>query len=234
MKVAIKEKITVENILCLFIILCPILDMASFLFRNTFGTSFSPSTFIRPIIPLAIIIYLFFKEKIKIKLKLVIAGLVYGIYAIIHLVLFQIHVTDNAYSGITHELQYLVNYTFMILNLFLYIYIFKNKDTSKLKKSVAIAMAIYVGSIYLAIITKTSSSTYIEKMGYKGWFESGNSIGSILILSLFLVLDMVKDKRYRYGIIVLIAFAGIYLTTLLGTRVGLYRIYCSFIYLCCL
>ncbi len=61
----LRKKITIENALCLFIILCPILDMASFLFRNTFNTSISPSTFIRPIITIAVAIIIFFKCKFK-------------------------------------------------------------------------------------------------------------------------------------------------------------------------
>ena len=40
----IKEKVTIENILCFFIIICPILDMLSFIFRNVFNTKISPST----------------------------------------------------------------------------------------------------------------------------------------------------------------------------------------------
>ena len=52
---------TMENILCLFIIVCTILDVASFLFRNYFNTSISISTFQRPIIPIIAIIYIFFK-----------------------------------------------------------------------------------------------------------------------------------------------------------------------------
>lgn len=110
----------------------------------------------------------------------------------------------------------------MILNLFIYLYVFKKKSTDLLKKSVLISLSIYTISIYLSIITGTSSSTYIEGMGYKGWFESGNSISSIMILSLFIVLPMIKDKRYRYYIIGLVILIGIYLTILIGTRVGLF------------
>lgn len=215
-----KEKITLESLLCLLIILCPILDMASFVFRNVFSTNISPSTFIRPIIPIAVIIYIFFKDKIKLKMLLV-AG-VYGIYAIIHLVLFNTVKTASSYSGIVHELQYLINYSFMILNLFIYIYVFGKKDCEKLKQSVVISTAIYIVSIFIAILTKTSSSTYIEGMGYKGWFESGNSISAILTLSMFILLNLIKDKKYRYWVIAIIALVGIYLCMLIGTRVGLF------------
>lgn len=216
----IKEKITIENMLCLLIVICPILDMASFIFRNIFNTNISPSTFLRPIIPICAIIYIFIKKPIK--LKLLLAGIIYGVYAIIHLILFNLVKTGSSYSGLIHELQYLVNYSFMILNLFIYMYIFKNENCKKLKKSILIAITIYITSIFISILTKTSSSTYIEKMGYKGWFESGNSISSILTLSMFIILNLVKDKKYKYWVIALTIFVGIYLTMLIGTRVGLF------------
>ena len=216
----VKEKITIENLLYVFIMICPILDMASFIFRNVFNTNISPSTFIRPIIPICIITYIFFKDKIK--LKLIIVTSIYLIYAVVHLIIFNILKTDSSYSGIVHELQYLINYSFMILNLFIYLYTFKKSNTKKLQISVLISITIYIVSIFISIITKTSSSTYIEKMGYKGWFESGNSISAILILSMFILLNLVKDKRYRYWAIAIIILVGIYLTTLIGTRVGLF------------
>ena len=216
----VKENITIENLLYVFIMICPILDMASFIFRNVFNTNISPSTFIRPIIPICIITYIFFKDKIK--LKLIIVTSIYLIYAVVHLIIFNILKTDSSYSGIVHELQYLINYSFMILNLFIYLYTFKKSNTKKLQTSVLISITIYIVSIFISIITKTSSSTYIEKMGYKGWFESGNSISAILILSMFILLNLVKDKRYRYWAIAIIILVGIYLTTLIGTRVGLF------------
>lgn len=216
----VKEKITIENLLYIFIIICPILDMASFIFRNIFNTKLSPSTFIRPIIPICIITYIFFKDKIK--LKLMVVASIYTIYALVHLGLFNILKTNSSYSGIIHELQYLINYSFMILNLFIYMYVFKKHNIKKLQVSVLIAITIYILSIFISIITKTSSSTYIEKMGYKGWFESGNSISAILILSMFILINLVKEKKYRYWVIVIIILVGIYLTTLIGTRVGLF------------
>ena len=123
----IEGKITLENILCLFIILCPILDMASFIFRNVFNTKLSPSTIIRPLIPAISMLYLFLKKDKKFKLKVIGIGSIYLVYGIIHLLVFRTAVTGSSYSGITHEAQYIINYSFMILNLFLYLYTFKNK-----------------------------------------------------------------------------------------------------------
>jgi len=216
----LKQIINLENLIYLIIIICPILDMASFIFRNAFNTKISPATILRPVIPVIIIIYLFFKKKFKIKLILV--SLVYGIYAIIHLLCFYDIKTGSAYGGIIQEMQYLINYTFMILNLFIFLYIFKDKDVKRLKKYVLVSSFMYILSIYIAILTKTSSTTYIEGMGYKGWFESGNSISAILILSLFLLLQLVKDKKYNKIAIPVIILIGIFLTTLIGTRTGLF------------
>ena len=218
----LKWKINIENILCIFVILCPILDIASFLWRNCFNTSISPSTILRPIIPIGIAIYLFFKEGKKFRKWVIIGGLIYLIYGIIHLLIFQNLHTLSSYSNVTHEAQYIINYTFMILVLGIFLYVFKDKDVKNLNKSIIISAGIYIISIFIAILTKTSSSTYIEGMGYKGWFESGNSISIILILSTFICLINLNDKKLRKLIIPLIILVGIYLTTLIGTRVGLY------------
>lgn len=86
----IKKVITLENILCAFLIICPILDIASFVFRNAFNVSFSPSTFIRPIIPIIVGLYIFFKEKKKFKLYMFLVGILYLIYGLAHLYMFQV------------------------------------------------------------------------------------------------------------------------------------------------
>lgn len=220
MKEIKKEKFNLETLLYIYIVACPILDMASYIFRNAFEINFSPSTFVRPIIAIISITYIFFKNKFK--TKLFIAGLIYGVYAIAHLAVFKILQSGSSYSGLTHELQYLVNYTFMVLNLFIYIYVFKDKEKNNLKKCILISSIIYIVSIYAAILTGTSSSTYITGMGYKGWFESGNSISAILTLVLFVLLTMIKDKRYRLIVLATVLAIGLFLTTLIGTRVGLF------------
>lgn len=218
----VKEKLNIENLLTVFIILCPLLDIASFIFRNIFNTKISPSTIIRPILPIIAFIYYFIKADKKYKLKLFGISAIYGIYAIIHLILFTTVKSECSYSNISHELQYLVNYTFMIIILYVFIKTFKEKlSTEKLEKATVISVGIYLLSIILSIITNTMSSTYIEGMGIKGWFESGNSISATLILSMYILL-MNKNKKYKKIIIAELILMGIFLTMLIGTRVGLY------------
>ena len=218
-KVKKKISINIETLLVIFVILCPVLDIISFVFRNTFNTSISPSTILRPIIPLIAIIDIFIKSKYKIKIFLIV--LIYGIYALVHLLLFNTVNTGSSYSNVVHEMQYIMNYTFMIIILFVYAYTFRDKNKEKLQKAIISSVSIYLASIILSIITDTSSSTYIEGMGIKGWFESGNSISAILILSMFVLLTF-RDKGYRKIIIGEIIIMGIFLTTLIGTRVGLF------------
>ena len=213
------KSINLEDILCVFIVLCPVLDMLSFIFRNTFDTSISPSTFIRPIIPISIFIIVFFRKKIK--SKMLTASLIYGVYAVIHLLIYNTIKAGCSYGGVLNEAQYIVNYTFAIMNLFLFTYLFWKKDCEKLTKSMLIAFGIYVASLYIAILTGTSSTTYIEGIGYKGWYESGNSLCAILCISLCAILPMLKDKKMRPYVAVITILAGIFLTTLVGTRTGL-------------
>ena len=218
------KKISVENILEIFIIICPILDSLSFIFRNMLNVNFSPATIIRAVVPVILLIYLFFKNDKKFKKDMIIIGITYLIYGIIHLYLFQTTITKSSYSNIIHEAQYIVNYTFLIINLINFLYIFSKdkKCFEKLSKSILISNMIYIGLIYLSIFTKTSSNTYIEeKIGYKGWFESGNSLGTILILSLFIIILNIKNKKYRKIVIPFLILDGIFLTILLGTRTGL-------------
>lgn len=219
-----KPIIKVDKLLGILIILCPILDMLSFIFRNTFETKISPSTFLRPIISIIVIIYIIIKDKKR--WKIVGIGSIYGIYAIIHIFIFHKIHTDSSYGSIIHETQYLINYTFMILNLFLFMYVYKNDDIKSIQKSLVISMTIYIISIYISILTGTSSHTYpIENIGYKGWFESGNSLSAILTLSMFVILPMVKEaksNKAKIAYISIIALLGIFLMTQIGTRVGLF------------
>lgn len=118
-------------------------------------------------------------------------------------------------------MQYVMNYTFTIIILFIYIFAFKDKEKEKLQKGVISAVSIYLASILLSIITKTSSATYMEEgTGIKGWFESGNSISAVLVLAIFVLLSN-GNKSYKKIIIGEIIILGIFLCLLIGTRVGL-------------
>ena len=212
----LKELCNLENLMFLYIIICPILDIISFVFRNHFNTTFSPSTVIRPIIPFICFTVLFFKENEKHKKIGIIC--VYLIYSIIHLYFFQKLHNESSYGNIKNEAQYIINYSLMIVNLYLFYKLVTDKV--KIKKAVYISLIIYVISLYFAILTNTSSPTYIEGIGYKGYFESGNSLCTVLILSLCIILSDFNFKQW--GKIALIVFTGIYLVVFSEMRTGLF------------
>lgn len=218
------KKVKIDKLLCVLIVLCPILDMLSFIFRNTFETKISPSTFLRPIISIIVIMYIIIKDKNR--WKIIGVGAIYGIYALIHIIVFSKIRTGCSYGSILHEAQYLMNYSFMILNLFLFMYVLKKENIKHIQKSLFVALTIYIVPIYIAILTGTSSYTYpIEQMGAKGWFESGNSLSAILVLSMFMLLPQIKKQeniKQKIVYISVITLVGIFLMTQIGTRVGLF------------
>ena len=236
-KQPINKKFTIENILCAFIIMCPILDIISFIFRNNFKTEVSISTFIRPIIPLAVGLYIFIKGTKREKIFLGVTALIYIGYGIVHLIIAKSLLTGCSYGTIKNENQYIFNFTFLIIDLIIYFctVTYKNKDDSNIKKALIIMTSIYIASIYLAILTKTSSYTYAEtQTGYKGWIESGNSLSAILLLSLFCIIsqfkfpsknDTKKQVVWEIYTLVTITLTIIYLGLLIGTRTGLFGIF---------
>ena len=222
MVLKLKRLFTIENLLLFSIIICPILDIVSFLFRKKFETNYSISTFLRPIIPMFVFVYLFFTNKGKTK-KIGIIVL-YMLYALIHIFLYYKMTVGCTFGSFVHEAQYIVNYSFMILNFYIFRSVFSYKYNNKLSFGVLISLGIYTVLIYLSIITKTSSTTYIEGIGYKGWFESGNSVSAILVLSTFIIMSFImkiQDKKVKLMTMVILTLTGIYLALLIGTRVGL-------------
>ena len=207
---------TLENLIFLYVLICPILDITSFLFRNKYNVNFSPSTMIRPIIPIIAFTILFFKETNK--LKKILVGIVYLLYSIIHLVIFQKLHNESSYGNIVNELQYIVNYTLMIINLYVFSIVIV-KDT-KIKKAVFISLSIYVLSILISLVTRTSSHTYLEGIGFKGYFESGNSLCTVLILAICILCSNIKKEEFIK--IILILFTGIYLIFFSGMRTGIF------------
>jgi len=212
----LKGLCTLENLLCLYIIICPILDITSFLFRNYFNTNFSPSTIIRPIIPIICFIVLFFKENKKTK-KIGIMC-IYIFYSLIHIYIFQKIHNGSSYGSLKNELQYIINYSLMVVNLYLFYKLINDK--AKVKKAVYISLIIYVISLFFSILTNTSSYTYLEEIGFKGYFESGNSLCTVLVLGLCIILSDFNFKQW--GKIALIIFTGIYLIVFSGMRTGLF------------
>ena len=214
------NKMNKEKWLYTFILLNPIYDILSSLF-NYYGFSYFLSTLLRPIIPLLMIIYIFFTDR-TVRKKLLILGSIYVSYVVTHLYLYNNIKTGISYGNLLHEFQYLINYTYLIFTFLLFLYIFFKRE-NKLKDTLFYNILFYIVTIYISIITNTSFPSYVEGIGYRGWFNTSGAVGSILIISLFVLLPYLVKKEikvgYKYFFIFIIAF---YLCFLIGSRVGLY------------
>ena len=151
----------IEKFLCLIIILCPILDCASFIFRNFFQTTISVSTIIRPIIPLCLLLYIFIKGSKKEKIVLVLIALAYIGYAAVHLLIYNSFHNGCAYGDIKLEMQYVFNFSFVMIYFIVFAFLFLKKDlaTDKLYNSITIMATIYIASIVLAITGEVGNMT---------------------------------------------------------------------------
>lgn len=214
------KKMSKENWLYIFILINPIFDLLSSLFTNL-GTSFTPSTIMRPIIPLILLIYIFITDK-SIRPKGIIISVIYLLYIGIHTLIYKDIMTGISFGTISHELQYLINYTYLIFTGILFGYVFYKKK-NKLVDYLFYYVIFYISSIYIAIISSTSLSSYVEGMGYKGWYNTSGAVGAILITSLFILLPYLAKKEikvmYKFAFVLSIV---LYLCFLIGSRVGLF------------
>lgn len=214
------KKMIKGNWLYIFILINPIFDILSSLFNNI-GTVFTPSTIMRPIIPLILLIYIFITDK-SIRGKGIILSITYLLYITIHLFFYKNMMKGISFGSVFHELQYLVNYTYLIFTGILFVYVFYKKK-HQLVDYLFYYTIFYISSIYLAIISNTSSSSYVEGLGYKGWYNTSGAIGAILITSLFVLLPYLAKKEikviYKFTFVLSIV---LYLCFLIGSRVGLF------------
>ena len=141
---SLKKKITYENLLYLILLMAPFLDATSFLFRQIFNEAIiSPATVIRPIIPICLLIYIFIKEK-KYRLPMIGVGIIYALYGIGHMLIFNQLFRGIAFGNFAHEFQYIYNYTFMIGLLLAFYYVYKNYKMDNFLKLLLQFMFLYI------------------------------------------------------------------------------------------
>ena len=191
-----------EKILYFFILLNPIFDLFSSFFNA------------------CIIIYIFIKDK-TIRKKIIGLFIIFITYACIHLLIYNGLITEFSFGTLIHEFQYIANYTYLIFTFLTFLYIFYKKD-NELNKYLFYTSMFYVLSIYISIITNTSLTSYIEGIGYKGWFNTSGAVGAILTLGLFINTPYLLKSNYNKFIKSLYLFLTLFfLHFLIGSRVGL-------------
>lgn len=220
-----KEYNIIVKLLFIFVLLQPLLDILSTLANMNYIINIS--TYLKPLFVFGITFYLLFKNPNR--KKWIIYIITFVIYMFIHLLLIYNLVIFN--SVILQELRFILNIAYMIALFIsfntLYCYSYdKSKLLSNMKKCLLYTFIIYTGLFILSIITKTSFLTYSysdpSKLGYRGWYFSGQIFGHALSvvfpISLYTIL---KPEKNIFQKIIFILFFVI-TACLLGTKVPYY------------
>ncbi|MGM9876389.1 MAG: glycosyltransferase [Bacilli bacterium] len=223
-----KEYNVVLKILFIFILLQPLLDILSTLANMNY--IFNISTYFKPLFVFGLCFYLLFKNPNKKKWLLYIVF--FAIYTGIHLLLIYKLIIFN--DIILHEFRFMLNIAYMIA-LFLifdtiYYYSYdKKKLLSNMKKCLLYTFILYTGLYFVSVITKTSFLTYsysdASKLGYRGWYFSGQIFGHALSMifpiSLYTILKPERNSLKKIIFILLFVFTA----CLLGTKVPYYIVF---------
>ena len=220
-----KNKIDkILNVMLLFVLLQPILDILSFLsIRNVIPINIS--TYLKPVFVFGFAIYLLFTKSQSLK-KWIVYIILFSLFAIGHFYILSMLFIPMA--TILHELRFIINIAYMIALFIIFLTIYnchpdKEDMLRRLKKTVLITFCIYFILFIVAILSGTSALTYEysdeAKKGFKGWFDSGQILGhSFSICFPILMYTILKPKRNWFLRITILSLF-IMSVSLIGTKV---------------
>ena len=146
------KKFKVETLIYIYIILLPILDSFSNMYREWFPSSgLSPAMFLRLIIPGILFLYIMIKDK-ESQRYLIIMGIVYLIYGFVHLYIFNNLTTEIAYGDFFKESTYIINYTFNVFMLYIMYYFYSKRRLPYLKDSLYISLLTTIVTIIAGVL----------------------------------------------------------------------------------
>lgn len=212
------------NILLIFIILQPFLDILSYLSIRDI-IPFNISTYLKPLFVFGLGGYLLI-IKCHNKKSWFIYISTFVIFTIGHTyILYRLLIES---SILFHELRFIINIAYMIALFIIYSILYKDYPDKeallrKLKRTILITFCLYFGLLLVSILTNTSALTYeyadASKLGYKGWFDSGQILGHAfsIIFPLLIYVILSPKRTWYYRIIILLLFvSGV---SLIGTKV---------------
>lgn len=215
----------------IFILVQPLYDVFIY-FLNEFNISLPFISMVRPILMVILYIYLLFNFDIKGREKVfsLVYLLIYGGYAILHLLNIKDYFFALSNGNLGEEFRYLCDYGYYLLVLINFTFIFKITDKEERKKILISLLAATLLTALLhitSVITGTSGLTYIyskTKEGWKGWSVSSHYVGHVILYMLPLVIYCLFEKEYlkkwyKYLIFILIIIPPFYLV---GTKTPLF------------
>lgn len=224
-----KKQKTILKIFLIYVMLQPVFDVLSFLsIRDIIPLKIS--TYVKPIFVFGFTLYLLFFYNNN-KKKWYIYILMFILYLVGHFfILYKLFIP---FSTMAHEFRYLLNISYMVALFISFSTIYshyydKQELLTKIKKTITFTILLYCFIYFVSILTNTSAMTYEysdkNKLGFKGWFDSGQILGhSISILFPILLYNMLRPKQKWY-LKILFVLSIIIVVSLLGTKVPYYII----------
>ncbi len=227
MYMTIKKQQGILKIILIFILVQPVLDIISFLSIRDI-ISFNISTYLKPLLVFSLASYLLFtyspiKKRWFTYIGFFALFLIGHFYILIRLLI--------PLGTLLHEFRFVLNIMYMIalfIMMFTVYYHYENKEEflDKIKKTLMVTMLTYAVFLIIAVLTGTSAMTYEyadkNKLGFKGWFDSGQILGHALSVLFPILLYTVLRPQQKWYTKVLWLTLLIVMVSLLGTKVPYY------------
>ena len=221
----IKKNHAIENILLLFILAQPVLDLITSLAITYLKTEFTAGIFIRFAMMLLGVIYIFFIADSVNKKKSIIYILVLGLFLLLGLIN---NLMVKSPVSLSEEIKFILKSVYFVILFYSYLIVFKQLQSrswwqNAVQKYIVYAMTLVGLSMLVAGLTHTAFNSYkYDKVGHVGWFHAGNEIGAIMsicfpIVVLFAIKKTSTIKKSYYWIPTILM---IYSLMAIGTKVG--------------
>lgn len=212
------SKINFNNILILYIILQPIIDIITSLCVRNISESLTFGIFIRTIFMIYLMIYTFFKTDKKSKWKITIYYSLIAMYCIAFIINSY---TKYGLSLIFIQIKGLVKTFYFPIILASLLILFKDKKYLSKYKYLNISLAIYVLTIVICKIFSIGYPTYPLKdnVGTIGFFYAGNETSAIIALLAPICFGTFISKNFNIFNAILCALT-IFAMLEIGTKVA--------------
>ena len=219
------------QLFCVFLILQPVFDVLSQMDVRGY-LPFGISTYIKPLFAgfLNIALLLLYKKEFG---RCAVTYSLFAVLAIVHSVLMYGLQIDL--SVISHEIRFMINLLYMLILYqdlrILYRYASNPKGyADRLTKALLICFGLYLGLYLLAVVSGTSGMTYeyadATKLGFKGWFHSGQIFGHALCICMPLLVCVLLNNNCQNPLLRILGKLCITIPVLvlclIGTKVSFY------------
>lgn len=218
-----KQQQLILRIILVFVLLQPIFDILSRLAIKGYIPNIS--TYLKPLFIFGITTYLLFLYS-PIKKKWITYITFFGLFTFGHLFILYKLLTES--SIILHEFRFIINIAYMMaLFISLYTLYYHTKDKEdmfkKIKNTCFYTFMLYFALYLVAVLTGTSGMTYEYsdkyKLGYKGWYDSGQILGHAFSIMFPIFLYGILKPKNKKIIRTIFMILALIVVSLLGTKV---------------